>query len=265
MAFCKNCGNKLEDGTKFCPKCGNPTGGTWSNENVTGNDTVWNIAFTAPIDEKIKLEIIKVLMNDLGMDKSYAEERVKFAPCIVAEGLRHDVVETIAHKLQALGVSVSINSYAVTNMSNSQSVNQEQAVNQFEPDTEKSGKLGCWSKILYAIGVLIFLGYLAEKCGGDDTNVDEGNASQATEQVVSDVDQEELDKVAKAGYNDGFNAGFTNSEYSELHEGENEGAVRTHYTYSFDFDKPKNDKGKKCYKIFRENFWKGYKDGVKAR
>lgn len=138
MAFCKNCGNKLEDGTKFCPKCGNPTGGTWSNENVTGNDTVWNIAFTAPIDENIKLEIIKVLMNDLGMDKSYAEERVKFAPCIVAEGLKHDVVETIAHKLQALGVSVSINSYAVTNMSNSQSVNQEQAVNQFEPDTEKT-------------------------------------------------------------------------------------------------------------------------------
>lgn len=160
MVFCKNCGNKLEDGTKFCPKCGNPTGGTWSNENV--NDTVWNIAFTAPIDENIKLEIIKVLMNDLGMDKSYAEERVKFAPCIVAEGLKHDVVETIAHKLQALGVSVSINSYAVTNMSNSQSVNQEQAVNQFEPDTEKSGKLGCWSKILYAIGVLIFLGYLAD-------------------------------------------------------------------------------------------------------
>ena len=23
MAFCKNCGEKLEDGTKFCPKCGN--------------------------------------------------------------------------------------------------------------------------------------------------------------------------------------------------------------------------------------------------
>ena len=260
MAFCKNCGNKLEDGTKFCPKCGNPTGGTWSNENVTGNDTVWNIAFTAPIDENIKLEIIKVLMNDLGMDKSYAEERVKFAPCIVAEGLKHDVVETIAHKLQALGVSVSINSYAVTNMSNSQSVNQEQAVNQFEPDTEKSGKLGCWSKILYAIGVLIFLGYLAEKCGGDDTNVDEGNASQATEQVVSDEGQEELDKVAKAGYDDGYNCAFTNSEDMEYHEGENEESVRTSY-----YIKGFNTKNDKYYKIYRENFWKGYKDGVKAR
>ena len=260
MAFCKNCGNKLEDGTKFCPKCGNPTGGTWSNENVTGNDTVWNIAFTAPIDENIKLEIIKVLMNDLGMDKSYAEERVKFAPCIVAEGLKHDVVETIAHKLQALGVSVSINSYAVTNMSNSQSVNQEQAVNQFEPDTEKSGKLGCWSKILYAIGVLIFLGYLAEKCGGDETNVDEENASQATEQVVSDEGQEETDKVAKAGYDDGYNCAFTNSEDMEYHEGENEESVRTSY-YISGF----NTKNDKYYKIYRENFWKGYKDGVKAR
>ena len=258
MAFCKNCGNKLEDGTKFCPKCGNPTGGSWSNENV--NDTVWNIAFTAPIDEKIKLEIIKVLMNDLGMDKSYAEERVKFAPCIVAEGLKHDVVETIAHKLQALGVSVSINSYAVTNMSNSQSVNQEQAGNQFEQDTENSGKLGCWSKILYAIGVLIFLGYLAEKCGGDDTNVDEGNASQATEQVVSDEGQEETDKVAKAGYDDGYNCAFTNSEDMEYHEGENEESVRTSY-----YIKGFNTKNDKYYKIYRENFWKGYKDGVKAR
>lgn len=260
MAFCKNCGNKLEDGTKFCPKCGNPTGGTWSNENVTGNDTVWNIAFTAPIDENIKLEIIKVLMNDLGMDKSYAEERVKFAPCIVAEGLKHDVVETIAHKLQALGVSVSINSYAVTNMSNSQSVNQEQAVNQFEQDTEKTGKLGCWSKILYAIGVLIFLGYLAEKCGGDETNVDEENASQATEQVVSDEGQEETDKVAKAGYDDGYNCAFTNSEDMEYHEGENEESVRTSY-----YIKGFNTKNDKYYKIYRENFWKGYKDGVKAR
>lgn len=25
MAFCKNCGTKLEDGTKFCPKCGTST------------------------------------------------------------------------------------------------------------------------------------------------------------------------------------------------------------------------------------------------
>jgi hypothetical protein len=27
MAFCRNCGNKLEDGAKFCPNCGTPTDG----------------------------------------------------------------------------------------------------------------------------------------------------------------------------------------------------------------------------------------------
>lgn len=26
MAFCGKCGNELKDGTKFCPKCGHPTG-----------------------------------------------------------------------------------------------------------------------------------------------------------------------------------------------------------------------------------------------
>lgn len=104
-----------------------------------------------------------------------------------------------------------------------------------------------------------FLGYLADKCGGDDTNVDEGNASQATEQVVSDVDQEELDKVAKSGYNAGYQAGFTNAEYSELHEGEDDQAVRNYYTYSSDFDKPKNDKGKNTIKFFVKIFGRDIK------
>ena len=184
MSYCKECGNKLEDGANFCPKCGCPTESTLVNDSDT--------------------------IVDNG----------KFAPNV-----------------------------------------QVQPTNQFEASTGEKSKLGCWSKIFYAIGVFIFLGYLAEKCGGDDTNVDEGNASQATEQVVSDEGQEETDKVAKAGYDDGYNCAFTNSEDMEYHEGENEESVRTHYTYFTGF-KPKNDK---YYKIYRENFWKGYKDGVKAR
>ena len=33
MAFCKNCGEKLEDGTNFCPKCGNSIEVNCNNEN----------------------------------------------------------------------------------------------------------------------------------------------------------------------------------------------------------------------------------------
>ena len=46
----------------------------------------------------------------------------------------------------------------------------------------------------------------------------------------------------------------------EYHEGENEESVRTSY-----YIKGFNTKNDKYYKIYRENFWKGYKDGVKAR
>lgn len=38
MAFCKHCGNKLEDGAKFCPKCGNPTNGEVDAPKSDGND-----------------------------------------------------------------------------------------------------------------------------------------------------------------------------------------------------------------------------------
>ena len=46
MAFCKHCGNKLEDGAKFCPKCGNPTNGEVdapkSDDNGKNNEDAKN-------------------------------------------------------------------------------------------------------------------------------------------------------------------------------------------------------------------------------
>ena len=35
MAYCKNCGNKLEDGAKFCPKCGTPSGSETKQDTET--------------------------------------------------------------------------------------------------------------------------------------------------------------------------------------------------------------------------------------
>jgi len=36
MAFCGKCGNQLEDGVKFCPKCGQPTDGSYINQPQGG-------------------------------------------------------------------------------------------------------------------------------------------------------------------------------------------------------------------------------------
>jgi len=38
MAYCKNCGTKLDDGAKFCPKCGNPTSDEVVAPKSDGND-----------------------------------------------------------------------------------------------------------------------------------------------------------------------------------------------------------------------------------
>lgn len=46
MAYCKNCGTKLDDGAKFCPKCGNPTNGEVdapkSDDNGKNNEDAKN-------------------------------------------------------------------------------------------------------------------------------------------------------------------------------------------------------------------------------
>ena len=38
--FCKNCGNQIPDGVRFCPKCGKETGTVPSNQNAAGQDVI---------------------------------------------------------------------------------------------------------------------------------------------------------------------------------------------------------------------------------
>lgn len=40
MAFCKHCGNKLEDGAKFCSKCGNPIGADYQVQQSFDNTAI---------------------------------------------------------------------------------------------------------------------------------------------------------------------------------------------------------------------------------
>ena len=206
MLYCKKCGNKLEDGANFCPKCGCPTDSTLANDSDT--------------------------IVDNG----------KFAPNV-----------------------------------------QVQPTNQFEASTGEKSKLGCWSKILYTFLFFILIGFLAEECGGGDTNMDESNAPQATENVKSggggdtNMDEsnapqatenvksgddcEQPDDIAKKGYEDGYEMGFKEMEGLEQHEGiDGDDMVRICYGSA-----PKNEKEKRLYKKYRDNFWKGYKDGLNNR
>lgn len=62
--FCSNCGNKLDDNTKFCPNCGSPVGTvTQSNpaSNPASNATVEGAA--APTIPNYPMEVNGVMIN----------------------------------------------------------------------------------------------------------------------------------------------------------------------------------------------------------
>jgi len=47
MAFCGKCGNQLEEGAKFCPKCGTEINGSQEQQEINGKkfSTLWVTAF----------------------------------------------------------------------------------------------------------------------------------------------------------------------------------------------------------------------------
>lgn len=202
MAFCKHCGNKLEDGAKFCPKCGNPTNGEVDAHKSDGNDK-----------------------------------------------------------------------------------NNEDA---------KNTKVGCISLIV----IMLFIGYIVNKCsGGEDSKATDDANAPKTEQVVTDTpsaeeqaqkQQEEAAKaeaerqareeaerqaaqekaqkeaenkkeeVAKAGYDKGYEKGFEGYKYDmQMYES------TVKICYSAKYGTPMSEADKELFKIYSDNFWKGYQEGKK--
>ena len=190
MAFCENCGTKLEDGAKFCPKCGNPTDSTQSNA-VADNESGWSVELSALLEGSSKLEIVKVLMKELGMGINDTKNLVESAPCILSDGLSFDAAKELAQKLQAMGATVNIKSGVAFDKSYSKPKVQEQSTNQFESNTEKSSKSGCWKKILYTFLALSLIGFFGEKCGNqtDRGNGEQDSIQQTTEQVAAETEE----------------------------------------------------------------------------
>ena len=53
MAFCSKCGAEIDEGAKFCPKCGEATGsnkadGSAKNENGKGNENEFEKIINTP-------------------------------------------------------------------------------------------------------------------------------------------------------------------------------------------------------------------------
>ena len=80
---------------------------------------------------------------------------------------------------------------------------------------------------------------------------------QAREQKEKESQQEKMKKeMAEAGYERGFELGFANRKLLP-----NEAETR----YSARYGAPTNNEKMELFKIYKENFYKGYEEGKKAR
>ena len=80
---------------------------------------------------------------------------------------------------------------------------------------------------------------------------------QAREQKEKESQQEKIKKeIAEAGYERGFELGFANRMLLP-----NEAETR----YSARYGAPTNNEKMELFKIYKENFYKGYEEGKKAR
>lgn len=69
MAFCSKCGNKLEDGAKFCPKCGASTS---QEGNVAPNDE----KYRQIVEEQGKLVAVKTYKEETNCDLLDAKDYI---------------------------------------------------------------------------------------------------------------------------------------------------------------------------------------------
>lgn len=192
MAFCSKCGTQINDGAKFCPKCGQPTSEA-NNVQNSGNIESYD---SEPREEQIKTwqKIVSVLFWPAGV-------------------------------ILIIGALIKKQS-----------------------ELAKSALIYTAVGIGLTIGINIALG----GCSNDST--------QSIESVSSS--DSDYDDVAELGYKCGYEVGFElgGSTAGDYYDGTEN--IQMYYTNFY--SAPTTPEEKKHYKVFAENYTRGFKDGKNA-
>lgn len=255
MAYCKECGAKLNDGAKFCPKCGTPTDNPFSHdedyEDKEGYDErpkksgCWStaIAVIAVIfvigffynkcggDDSEKQQTEQVnqetdINENSGLskkEKEIAEEGYKNG---YSQGFSFDEW-SLEHYGEKDYKDFARNSYLVFHKVPSSSEEQE----------------------LYALYEENFLKGIKEGVMAQE-------GTEREESKKANQKESEKKQVAEAGYERGYELGFAGRTLLP-----NEARIR----YTSNFGAPSNSEKMELFKIYEENFERGYQEGRNAR
>ena len=212
MAFCRNCGTQLDDGAKFCPKCGQVVGGA----SVPQQEVIQpQTSVEQEKKEKLKIwqKVLCFLIGPVGI------------LCGLILLIRKKT--SMAKSALLLGALGTIFNVMLTQSGgNSSNGNMEKAAKTEESVQETS-----------------------------ITN----DASEAEESIDETAVSEIANQIAEEGYNDGYQCGF--SLGTSIANPQQE-VIKSNF--SIEHGAPSTPEMAELFRIYKENYERGYREGQKA-
>lgn len=274
MAFCKYCGSKLEDGAKFCPKCGKSTS---EEDEKSQKEKVQEEARSSKsgcmkklLYGFIALCVIGYIGNKFGGGDSNATDDANAPQGIEQIVNDNDPNKEWYEKAYRLGYengqfakkgeSVSFNAELVIGRPQKDWSQEEiMLANDCSPYYDRGFNDGLKNPKSEAEKQEYKAKKEKERLAKEDA---ERRANEAERQAAEEKAQKEAEnkkaEVAKAGYDKGYEKGFQGYKYDmQMYES------TVKICYSAKYGTPMNEVDKELFKIYSDNFWKGYQEGKK--
>lgn len=260
MAFCGNCGTQLNDGAKFCPKCGQTvdSGASIPQQQVSYDQQQYS-GYEEEETMKMWQKILYLLVGPAGLLGGLVYMIRKKTSMAKSAFLWGGIGTILWIAISSLGGSPNSEIEAATKEIMVEEF-KKQGVNCVVKDltlvhksgNEYSGIANCkvdGEEAQFSLNVLC-----------DGTNVQaEWELSSVGDGTYDD--EEELSSpmdndVAKQGYDDGYSMGFQMADIS----GEPDAKIG----YTMNYGAPSTPAEKRMYQIYKENYDRGYRDGRRA-
>lgn len=282
MEFCGNCGAKLNSGAKFCPMCGKIIE---ENTESLQQENQQQFALNEEVEEEFKLwqKIVAVLVwpaGIIGCIILFIRNKRTMAKTSLIYGII-GVVLTIALR-SILGEVANSNIGGSTN-SDLEKTTKELIIDDFKKRgstcvikdislVHKSGNeyTGLAECVVDGVAAQYSLKVtydgttvLAEWELSDIRDNSDGGSVDDSEGMVSSVPTSNTNEAADVGYKAGYEQGFG---MSGLEEDCPSDIMETfiNASYSALYDAPSTPVEKEFYRIFKENFKKGFREGKQA-
>lgn len=270
MAFCRNCGNQVNDGTKFCPKCGK----TLDKASLAPQQTDESQSQFADEPEgtiKVWQKILYLLFWPAGLlagiiytiQKKRSMARKAFVwGCaslgasiglmLSMEGCSNNEPENttkvlMVEKFKEQGISLIVKDLTLVHKSG----NEYSGIAECTVDGEAAQFA---IKVIYD-GKNVQAEWELSDVGGDNTDdVEEYSDSDNVE------DNSEFTDVEQAGYQDGYEFGFQYGSEDFSNTGSEASIL-----YSQRFGAPSTPEERQLFQKYKDAYIKGYEEGLKAK